>query len=184
MAAHPPEIGGRLRAARERLGLSLTEVAARTGLTKGFLSQVERDLTAPSVGSLVRLCDALDIAAGELLDGTSGPVVRQAERPPVQFGGQGVSEFRLTPSGERRFLVLQSDIAPGGGSGEDPYTLNTDVEFVYVLEGTLDVDVSGVTHRLAAGDALTFEAGEDHRWANPSSVLPARVLWLLVPGLE
>lgn len=178
-----PVIGARLREARLRQGLSLSELAERTGLTKGFLSQVERDLTSPSVGSLVRLCDSLNIGAGELLDGTAGPVVRAAERPPVQFGGQGVSEFRLTPAGERRFLILQSDIAPGGGSGDEPYVLKTDVEFVHVLEGLLDVEVGGVRHRLAAGDSFTFEAADDHRWGNPSPTFPTRVLWMLVPGL-
>lgn len=179
-----PPIGARLRAARERRGITVTELAARTGLTKGFVSQVERDLTSPSVGSLVRLCEALDIPPGELLDGTQGPAVRAAERAAVQFGGVGVSEFRLTPAGERRVLVLQSDIAPGGGSGDEPYTLTSDVEFVHVLDGQLDVEVAGVRHRLAAGDSLTFEADASHRWANPSSVLPARVLWVVVPGLD
>lgn len=184
MAADPPQIGARLRAARERQGISLTELAARTALTKGFVSQVERDLTSPSVGSLVRLCDALGIPAGELLDGSAGPVVRDGERPPVQFGGEGVAEFRLTPAGERRFLVLLSEIAPGGGSGDEPYTLRTDVEFVHVLDGTLDVEVGGIRHRLAAGDSLTFEADESHRWLNPSPAFAARVLWVLVPGLD
>lgn len=184
MASDDRAIGTRLREARKAQGMTLTELASRTGLTKGFLSQVERDLTSPSVGSLVRLCDALGIGAGELLDGPAGPVVRSAERPRVQFGGVGVSEFRLTPAGERRFLVLHSDIAPGGGSGEEPYTLRTDVEFVHVLEGRLDVEVAGHTYGLAAGDSLTFEAGADHRWRNPSPVLPARVLWFLVPGLD
>ena len=187
MAAQPtpaPQIGARLREARRREGISLTELAARTGLTKGFLSQVERDLTSPSVGSLVRLCDALNIAAGDLLDGTQGPLVRAADRAPVRFGGEGVTEFRLTPAGESRLLVLQSEIAPGGGSGDEPYGLPSDAEFVHVLDGLLDIDVAGVGYRLAAGDSLMLDAAAEHRWSNPSRVFPARVLWVLAPALR
>lgn len=184
MASRPsPLIGARLREARRRKELSLSELAERTGLTKGFLSQVERDLASASVGTLMRLCEALDINAGDLLTGSAGPVVRAADRPEVGFGGEGVREFRLTPAGESRILVLQSDIAPGGGSGDEAYRLASEAEFVHVLEGTLDIDVAGTSHRLAVGDSLTFDAGAEHRWANPSSSFPARVLWLLSPAL-
>lgn len=180
----PLPIGARLREARQREGLSLAELASRTGLTKGFLSQVERDLTSPSVGSLMRLCDALGIAAGDLLDGSPGPLVRAADRAPVHFGGEGVTEFRLTPAGERRLLVLQSEIAPGGGSGDEPYGLRSHAEFVHVLDGLLDIEVAGTASRLAAGDSLTLDASAPHRWSNPSGVYPARVLWVLAPALE
>lgn len=178
-----PVIGARLREARKRRHLSLSELATRTGLTKGFLSQVERDLTSASVGTLMRLCDALSLNPGDLLTGSAGPVVRAADRPEIAFGGEGVREFRLTPAGERRILVLQSDIAPGGGSGDEAYVLASEAEFVHVLEGTLDIEVAGTSHRLAVGDSLTFEAGAEHRWSNPSPAFPARVLWLLSPAL-
>ena len=185
MATRPsPLIGARLREARKREQLSLSELASRTGLTKGFLSQVERDLASASVGTLMRLCEVLRISAGDLLTGSAGPVVRAADRPEVGFGGEGVREFRLTPSGERRILVLQSDIAPRGGSGDEAYKLASDAEFVHVLEGTLDIEVAGFSHRLAAGDSLTFDAAAAHRWANPSPSFPARVLWVLAPALD
>lgn len=181
--ATPTPIGARLREARKREGLTLSELAARTSLTKGFLSQVERDLTSTSVGTLVRLCAVLQLSPGELLAGTDGPVVRAADRPEIEFGGTGVMEYRLTPASERRVLVLQSDIAPAGGSGDEPYSLASDAEFVHVLEGTLDIEVAGVAHRLAAGDSLTFNAAAPHHWRNPSAAFGARVLWVLSPAL-
>lgn len=184
MTAGPAAVvGARLREARRRRGLSLSQLAERTALTKGFLSQVERDMTSPSVGTLIRLCEALGVPIGDLIEGTPGPVVRAADRAAIAFGGEGVSEFRLTPAGERRLLVLQSDIAPAGGSGEEAYGLRSDAEFVLVLQGLLDIEVAGTRHRLAAGDALTFDAGAAHRWTNPSRVTPARALWVLSPAL-
>jgi transcriptional regulator with XRE-family HTH domain len=177
-----PPIGSRLREARRARGLSLAELAQRSGLTKGFLSQVERDLTSLSVGSLLRLCSVLELPIGELFGSGPDPLVRAAERSPIAFGGERVDEFQLTPAGERRVLVIQSEIAPGGGSGDDAYTLDSDAEFVHVLAGVLEMEVDGHRYRLAAGDSLTFDAGASHRWHNPSSVHPARVLWVLAPS--
>ena len=171
-----PPIGPRLREARKRRGLSLAELAERSDLTKGFLSQVERDLTSPSVGTVLRVCAALELPVGELFSGGPGPLVRSAERAPVAVGGQGVTEYQLTSAQEARLLVLESEIAPGGGSGEDAYELDSDAEFLHVLDGMLDVEVAGTRYRLAAGDSLTFDAGAPHRWWNPSSARPARVL--------
>lgn len=179
-----PQIGARVRAARERQGLTLTRLAEVTGVTKGFLSQVERDLTSPSVGTLLRLCSALDVPIGELFAASQGPLVRAAERARVTFGGEGVEEHQLTPAGERRLLVLQSEVAPGGGSGDDAYALRSDAEFVHVLAGTLEVQVGDASFQLGAGDSLTFDATTPHRWSNPSAVVPTRVLWVLAPALR
>jgi quercetin dioxygenase-like cupin family protein/DNA-binding XRE family transcriptional regulator len=182
--ADTPPIGPRLRDARRRQGLSLAALADRSGLTKGFLSQVERDLTSPSVGTLLRLCRVLELPVGHLFDGAQTPLVRAGERPSIAFGGTGVSEFRLTPVGETRVMLLLSEIAPGGGSGDDPYSLASDAEVAYVLEGTLQVEIDGARFQLAAGDALTFDASAPHRWHNPSAAVATRVLWVLSPALE
>ena len=183
MADSPP-IGPRLREARRARKLSLAGLAERSGLTKGFLSQVERDLTSPSVGTLLRVCRALDMPVGHLFDGAHTPLVRAGERTPIAFGGAGVSEFRLTPADEGRVMLLLSEIAPGGGSGPEEYSLGSDAEVAHVVEGTLHVEVEGAQYRLSAGDTLTFDASSPHRWHNPSAAMPTRVLWVLVPALD
>jgi transcriptional regulator with XRE-family HTH domain len=179
-----PEIGRRLRQARRARWLSLDETAKRSQLSKGFLSQVERDLAAPSVAALLRLCATLEIPMGDLFGAAQHPLVRAGEQTPVTFGGRDVEEFQLTPAGESRLLVLQSDIAPGGGSGDDPYQLAAEAEFVHVLQGGLEITVDGTRHQLAAGDSLTFDPRTPHRWQNPSRIRPARVLWVLTPALR
>jgi transcriptional regulator with XRE-family HTH domain len=179
-----PRIGPRLREARRAQNLTLAELAERSDLTKGFLSQVERDMTSPSVGTLLRLCRALELPVSHLFDGAHTPLVRAAERTPIAFGGSRVSEFRLTPAEERRVMLLLSEIAPGGGSGDEAYSLGSDAEVVHVLDGTLQIEVGGAHYRLAAGDTLSFDASAPHRWHNPSAAIPARVLWVLVPALD
>ena len=184
MTPDKPPIGPRLREARHRQGLSLVEVAERAGLTKGFLSQLERDQTSPSVGTLLRICRVLELPIGHLFDGTYTPLVRAGERTPISFGGSDVSEYRLTPASEGRVMLLLSEIAPGGGSGDESYSLASDAEIAHVLDGTLHIEVGGTPYTLTAGDTLTFDAGAPHRWHNPSAALPTRVLWILAPSLD
>ncbi len=183
MTTSPPPVGSRLRAARLAQRLSLEDVASRSGVTKGFLSRLERDRATASVAALVRVCDALGLAVGSLFaDGGPGAVVRADAYPPITFGGSGMREFLLTPRGERRLQAILSVVEPGGGSGAEPYTLTPDVELAFVVEGTVRVDVDGDPVELSAGDALTFDPGRPHCFEAVGES-PARVLWVLSPGL-
>src|SRR5271165_35730 len=155
-------IGAQLKAARLAARKSMAEVAEQAGLTKGFVSKLERDLANVSVASLIRLCEALDVSVGSLFEASIGEVVRRGARPPINFGGSQVKEYLLTPSGEKRVQAILSDIEPGGGSGDEPYSLPADVEFVFVLAGQLQITVAGEQITLEQGDAFTFPASTQH----------------------
>ncbi len=178
-----PRIGAQLRAARRAARKSMAEVAEQSGLTKGFLSKLERDLTNISVASLIRLCDALGISVGSLFQAAKGEVVRKGEYPAINFGGKGVREYLLTPAGEKRVQAILSDIEPGGGSGDEPYSLPTDVEFALVLAGQLRLVVAGEHLTLDAGDAFTFQSSIEHTFHVLPSAGPAQVLWVFSPAL-
>ncbi|MGH3341355.1 MAG: helix-turn-helix domain-containing protein [Carbonactinosporaceae bacterium] len=182
MGARETDLGARLRAARLAQRKTLADIAAATGLTKGFLSKLENDQAGASVASLVRLCGALGLPVGALFEPTVGAVVRDGGYPPIDFGGQGMREFLLTPRHERRVQTILSEIEPGGGSGPDRYSLPTDVEFVFVLDGRLELDLAGQVVALAAGDALTFAAGVEHTFRATGDGI-TRVLWILTPAL-
>ncbi|MCC5947946.1 MAG: helix-turn-helix transcriptional regulator [Nitriliruptoraceae bacterium] len=184
----PPQLGARLRAARQAQRMTLTRLADRTELTKGFLSKVERGLATPSVASLLRVCEVLGLPVGSLWADASGSdhePVRVGAYPSIGFGGENIAESLLTPSRERRLQVIHSRIQPGGGSGVEAYTLpvEVEVEFVFVLRGTLELHVADAVHVLAAGDALTFLPHSPHAFVNPDPQLPAEVLWILTPAL-
>jgi transcriptional regulator with XRE-family HTH domain len=175
-------IGERLRAARLAARKSMAEVAADAGLTKGFLSKLERDLANVSVASLMRLCDALGIPVGSLFEPPKGEVVRATDRPLINFGGTGgIREYLLTPTAERRMQAILSDIEPGGGSGDEAYGLPADVEFVFVLDGKMEIVLEAELITLGAGDAFTFPAGAAHSFRAAGG--PARVLWVVHPAL-
>ncbi|HLX47081.1 MAG TPA: XRE family transcriptional regulator [Streptosporangiaceae bacterium] len=178
-----PRIGAQLRAARLASRKSIADVAEQAGLTKGFVSKLERDLANVSVASLIRLCAALDVSPGSLFQASKGEVIRCGEYPPINFGGTGVREYLLTPSGEKRVQAILSDIEPGGGSGGEPYSLPADIEFVFILAGRLDITVGGEPLTLEQGDAFTFPASAPHTFrASPAAGL-TRVLWVFSPGL-
>ena len=176
-------IGAQLKAARLAARMSMAEVAEKAGLTKGFVSKLERDLVNVSVASLIRLCDALGVSVGSLFQASRGEVVRRGAYPPINFGGQKISEFLLTPSGEKRMQAILSDIQPGGGSGDEPYSLPADVEFVFVLAGELEMTIAGEPVALGPGDAITFPATTDRTFRAASGQGPTQVLWVFAPAL-
>lgn len=179
---HGIKLGPKLRHARKERAWSIDQVATATGLTKGFISQVERDLASASVASLIAICDALGIPIGSLFEPSRSELIRANDRPLINFGGEGVTEYLLTPSGEGRIQVIQSEIDPGGGGGGELYSLNADAEFVYVIEGELEVRVQTARYRLGAGDSLTFSPRDPHTWRNPSSLDRSLVVWVMSPS--
>lgn len=175
-------IGGRLRAARQARGLTLETVAATTGVTKGFLSRLERDDVSPSVASLVAVCEVVGVRVGELFDPPESALIRAGEARPINFGGRDVAEHLLTPGTQSRLRVIHSVIEPGGNGGDEEYSLECDVEFVYVVRGTLEVVHGGSVVRMDAGDAFTFPGRRPHTWRNPSRRHSCEVLWVLTPA--
>lgn len=173
------EVGPKLRACRLSKNLSVTELANQAGVTKGFLSLAERGKTRVSVPTLLRICDALDIAIGSLFTYPSEEIVHGGT--PFYMGGDDLEEFLMTPIDEKNLQVMQSIIQPGGGS-QGAYTLDADSAFVIVLEGQLALEITGKTVILESGDSKTFSAREEHNWHNPSKT-ESRVLWVIAPAL-
>lgn len=190
-----PQIGARLKAARQSKRLTLDDLAASCGVTKGYLSKLERDHVNASVATLIKVCAVLEIPVGSLFENaTAGEVVRADARPQISFGGEKMAEFLLTPSNERRIQVLMSEIEPGGGSGREYYSLPADVNFVHVLEGGLRVSFEGGRTDpesesvdaedvvLQVGDSFTFAPRHNHSFSAEGTV-QAKVLWVLNPAL-
>src|ERR1700728_2697357 len=148
-------VGAQLRAARLAARKSMAEVAEEAGLTKGFLSKLERDLANVSVASLIRLCDALGVSVGSLFQPSKGEVVRADERPTIS----------------------------GGGSGDEQYALPADVELVFIMAGRLEITIDEELVILEEGDAFTFTASARHAFRAVDESRPTRVLWVVSPAL-
>lgn len=186
LVQHPSEptvqIGSRLRSARLAKGLTLEQVAKSAGLTEGFVSKLERDQVSPSVASLVGVCRAIGLRVGDLFEPPVTNIVRSGEGSLVNFGGEKVQERLLTPGNQSHIEVLHSIIEPGGSGGQELYSLNCEIEFVYVTAGSMDIKLGLETISLAKGDSLTFKGSEPHTWLNSSTSKVCEVIWVLAPA--
>mgnify|MGYP000982318442 CR=1 FL=1 len=178
-------VGGRLREARQGLGKTQGDVAREAGLTKSFVSAVERGETSPSIGSLYRLCEVLGVSIAALFETAPVPesnVVRRADVRGVSFGGVGVENHVLSPRTERRAQVIETHVAPGGSPGPEPWSHSGDLVIATVLEGSLEFRFESHTTVLRAGDTIAYSPAEPHSWGNPSDDTPAVALFFGMPA--
>jgi transcriptional regulator with XRE-family HTH domain len=172
--------GARLREIRLISNMSLSEVAKQADVSKGFLSQLERGLSNVSVPTLLRICDVLKVGVGDLF-------AYPDERPPtggtrIDMGGDGVTEYLLSPADSTAFQVFRSLIEPGGGTG-GPYRLDETVIFALGVRGTTRVVVAGEDRTLSPGMSTTFSGDDLHQFDNPGTTV-SEVLWVLSPPLR
>ncbi|WP_336631624.1 MULTISPECIES: helix-turn-helix domain-containing protein [unclassified Microbacterium] len=175
------EIGSRIRAARQQQQMTIDDVAQASGVTRGFLSRVERDLASPSVATLIALCDVLSLDVGSLFQAPDVHLVRHDERLRLNLGGVDSTDRLITPRRESRVQVVRSEIADGGHGGEERYSLAAEVEVVHVLSGRIEVEFSHESLVLETGDSLTFDGREPHTWRSVGG--EAEVIWVLTPAL-
>ncbi|MEX2011987.1 MAG: cupin domain-containing protein [Chloroflexota bacterium] len=176
------QLGSRIRALRQGRRMTLRALSARAGVTESFLSQVEREVTSPSIASVQRIAHALDLSIAQLFaeEPSPGRVVRREARRRVATPGlKAVDEF-LTTNMAGKLQVIMSTIQPGGGTGEEPYTHDSDEEVVIVLEGVLDLWVGDEHYALREGDAIAFQPRLPH-WNVNEGTEPAIVLFCVTP---
>ncbi|RGE15874.1 helix-turn-helix transcriptional regulator [Leucobacter sp. wl10] len=176
----PVRIGAQLRASRRAQGLTLEQLARATGLSKGFVSRIERDETMPSVPTLVQICQALSLAIGSLFAEPDIQRIALADAPRINMGGSGADERLVTPRAEDRVQVLRSSLAPNASGGSALYTVNCSVESLHVVSGELEVLFADRRMTLAAGDTVTFPGRTPHTWCSGSA--GAETVWVLVPA--
>lgn len=174
-------IGSQLREVRLSRKLTLEQLATRTAMTKGHLSAIERDAASPSVASLLSICRELGISVGSLFKEPETTLVTVDSRPPIEFGGEGIDDYLLTPSRNSKIQVILSRMQPGGTGGADLYSLQADEEFVFVLKGRVRIQVDQETVVLNEGDAFKFNPRTPHTFANALEEAESVALFIFVP---
>jgi transcriptional regulator with XRE-family HTH domain len=179
--AETRRVGARLRQLRQSHSMSARDVAARAGVSPGYLSRLENGHISPTVATLSRVVQAMGESVAKLFaaDDSPGLLVRQEDRRLVRH--HGVDDFRLTPGWAERLEVLETVIQAKKGSGPTAYSHAGDEECVVLVEGKLTVWVDDSEYALQPGDAITFSSRSPHRWLNPSTK-PARALWVITPA--
>ena len=179
----PASLGADLRALRRARGLTLQALAEALGRSVGWVSQVERDLSQPSIGDLRALAKALDVPLSMLFGKARAPVeeeghiVRAGARRPLGSRSAGLVEELLSPDLTDDFEVVHSTFAPGARLGSRQARPTQEVG--YVVSGRLEVEIDGQWFSAGPGDSFRIR-GEPFRWANPHAD-PCVVVWVIAP---
>ena len=188
VAADP--IGPRVRALRDAMGLSLRDLAQRTGVSAPMLSQVERGETSPTLAVATRIANGLELTLSQLLrldeaDGVT--VVRKQERRGGGTPKTGHTYEILTPPlPGQRAEVSEHALEPRaktGGPGDPPMHEPGSRETAVVTQGKVRLVVGEANYDLNTGDSVTFDADLPHRFENPVTE-EARFVSVVSAGLR
>lgn len=180
--------GMQLRTLRKAAKLSMTELARKSNLSVGMISQIERGLASPSIRSLRQISDALGVPPAQFFDDGKQPpleemgkIVRKDARRQLFLSNNGVEKQLLTPDLDGATEMLLVRVLPGGTSGPEHYVHKGEDAGV-LLTGRLDLWIDGHRHELRAGDSFRFKSNLPHRFEN-SSDETTDVVWVITPPL-
>ena len=179
-----PTLGADIRALRKSRKLTLVDLADAMDRSVGWLSQVERDRSHPTIADLGRMAEVLDVSISSFLQVNVAPeeegiVVRANARRPIGSRTAGLTEALLSPDLTDDFEVIHSSFAPGSEITE-PLTRATQ-EVCYIVSGAFELHVGGKTYNLVAGDSFRLR-GEPFTWRNPSAQT-TEIIWVISPPI-
>jgi len=183
-----PVVGTRIKALREAMGLSLRDLAERSGVSAPMRSQGERGETSPTLAVAARIAAGLELTLSQLLrldEDRHVVVVRRGEGRKRRRSGHRVEELTPPLPGQRADVSIHR-LDPGavtGGPGDPPIHEPGSRETAVVLDGAPTLVVDGERQELRAGDSVTFDADLAHHFENNASH-PAELLAVVAAGLR
>lgn len=183
-----PDIGIKLRHARQLRGLSLEQLGEKVGLTQGYLSKIENDHAVPTIASLHKIVQALEININSLLSDVGAQhnqvfIMRKEERRKLVTGhrraGNRVVLEQLVPSGPKYLMQVNIHVIAKDGGSDEPIS-HRGQEFGYLLSGKIELSVDGNRIQLDEGDSFYFDSALGHSYRNIGNS-EARVVWVNTP---
>ena len=176
------EIGSKIKRMRVRLGLTHEELAARTELTKGFISQLERDITSPSIATLMDILEALGTNVSEFFSEKENDAVAVYAADDMFLKADeeaGVTIRWLVTNAQKNALepILVTLASGASTEADDPHEGE---EFGYVLSGAITLVCGEQKHKVRRGDAFYFRPTGVHYLVN-SGKTEGKVLWVSTP---
>jgi transcriptional regulator with XRE-family HTH domain len=199
------DLGKRIRAERQKRQLTLEKFSAKTGLSKSFLSQIERGNTEPSITSLKKIAAEFGYSVVNLFpngnengsnwgyqDGIKNhpvektiyrnevSVVRADKRKRLALPGSNVVYDLLTPDMKRQLEVMYMRVKAGENSGSEPMLDSPGEKLCFVVKGKLELCVGEDVYRLEEGDTICYPAHVAHSWRALECEI-IEVIWILTP---
>ncbi len=199
------ELGKRIRQERQKRQLTLDRLSQKTGLSKSFISQIERGNTQPSITSLKKIASHFGYSVVNLFpNGTDSEaswgyhprvaddtlkhttyisevsVLRAGKRKRMALPGSNVVYDLLTPDMNRQLEVMLMRVCEGENSGKEPMMDPLGEKMCYVMKGELEVTVNREIFHLEEGDTIYYPAHVPHSWRALKGD-PIEVIWILTP---
>lgn len=176
-------IGSKIRSLRQRLKRTLDAVATTAGISKPFLSQVERGHATPSINSLISIARALGVTVQYFIDAPTEDksVRRGSELKYFEFDGSANLFGRLTNlavGGQLEAILVRMPV----GLNPSEVTTHAGEEFLYVMSGEISLTLEGTTFVLKAGDTAHYESTVPHAWCNTAHEETV-IVWVGTPRL-
>ena len=174
-------VGDAIRRLRQERRISLQELARRSGVSVGMLSQVERNIANPSLRILTSIRTALDAPVSALFEEVPATAVdpnfvrRANQRPKLDLGY--LSKELLSSGTPYNLQLMILHLPPGGSSGERPLSYPAEKAGL-ILEGEVMLKVGDDETRLLEGDSFIFDSAHPHGFRNCGTG-PARILWVI-----
>ena len=171
-----PKVGALIRARRRDLHMTLRDICDAAGITPGYLSQVERDLATPSLGTLAQIASSLNVGIDYFIasPGANDALTRHGARECFSVPGSDVVYERVAADFSGNVLSSFVLNIPPGYHSET--VSHEGEEILFVLEGHLTQMLDGVEYVMNPGDSLHFRGNRPHAWWNETKE-NVRVLW-------
>ena len=176
------QLGRKIRDLRLRRGLTVQQLAEATGLSKGFVSQVENGRTSPSLATLQDLARSLETSVAYLVveEDLVPYVVRRAERPSMSVNGSGSRVEVMSAQPRRNLELLHAELPPGVSMGHKRQFHHGE-EVVLCVEGRISLSCGDHVVMLDAGDSCHFDGRVPHSIEN-AGLTTARLFFALTPS--
>ncbi len=173
------ELGAKLKELRQQKYLTQEELADRCELTKGYISQLENDLTSPSIATLVDLLNALGTNLSDFFHEETEEKIVFTEAEYIEKRSEGMLWNWVIPNAQKNMMEpVLVELEPGAQTQTDfPHEGE---EFGYVLEGRIAVVTGGKSHVAKKGESFYFTAGKEHCIVNKGKG-KARFVWISTP---
>ncbi|WP_133648182.1 helix-turn-helix domain-containing protein [Paraburkholderia flava] len=178
-----PDLGEKIRVLRKRLKCTLDETASVAGISKSFLSQIERGHATPSVASLVGIAKALGVTVQYFIDTpTEARSVHRGKELKL-FGFADTANLfgrmtNLSVGGQLEAMLVRMPV----GERSSVVSTRADEEFVYVVSGRISLTLERTTFVLETGDSAHFASTVPHEWSNTAAE-EAVLVWVGTPAL-
>lgn len=180
-------LGGQIRDLRKAKRMSGTTLARKIGKSVGYVSQIERGISAVTIPILNKISAALEVSNSWFFHGEDNAdpiekshIVRQDRRRRLSFTGSGMVEELMSPDLSGDVELIMGTFEPGAATGEEQISREKIEVSGHIIKGSIVVEIGENSYALEVGDSFRIKPGDPHKTYNNGEET-AEVLWILSP---